>query len=94
MNQVVDLPEVVTLARKSLKKAKSIESRQAADFLNKYFKERGLAQDDPIVDELLSLAAATDSRSTVFSALDVLVETGTISEFEAIDLMDDWKSKH
>lgn len=44
--------------------------------------------------ELLSLAERTDSRSTAFNALNALVETGTISEFEALDRMDDWKSRH
>jgi Fe2+ or Zn2+ uptake regulation protein len=91
---MADLPEVVTMARKSLKQANSVESRQAADFLKQYFTERDIPQDDTIIDELLSLAERTDSRSTVFSALDALVENGAICEFEAMSRMDDWKSKH
>ena len=81
------------MARQSLKKANSIESRQAADFLKQYFTERDFLMDDTIIDELLSLAATTDSRSTVFGALDALVETGAISEYEAMSRMDDWKSQ-
>ena len=91
---VVDLPEVVRIARDALRKAQSIESRQAAEFLQVYFTERGLPPDDDLTKELLSLAERTDSRPTAFGALNTLVETGTTSEFEALDRMDEWKSKH
>jgi hypothetical protein len=47
-----------------------------------------------MVGELLTLAETTDSRSTAFSALNALVETGTICEFEALDRLDDWKSRN
>jgi len=90
---VVDLPEAMHMARKALKKAQSVESRQAAEFLHVYFAERDLSPNDELIDELLSLAERTNSRSTAFVALNTLVETGTISEFEALDRMDDWKSK-
>ena len=93
VGRMADLPEVVNMARQSLKKANSIESRQAADFLKQYFTERDFLMDDTIIDELLSLAATTDSRSTVIGALDALVETGAISEYEAMSRMDDWKSQ-
>jgi hypothetical protein len=43
---------------------------------------------------LLALAEQTDSRSTAFGALNALVETGKISEFQALDRLDDWKSRH
>ncbi|MDA1274280.1 MAG: restriction endonuclease subunit S [Verrucomicrobia bacterium] len=90
---VVDLPEVVHTALKVLKKAQSVESRQAAEFLRVYFAERDPPPNDELIDELLSLAERTNSRSTAFAALNTLVEIGTISEFEAVDRMDDWKSK-
>jgi len=47
-----------------------------------------------MVGELLTLAEKTDSRSTAFSVLNALVETGVIGEFEALDRLDDWKSRH
>ena len=94
VGRMVDLPEGVAMARRSLKKAKSPEPAKAAEFLRQYFTGRSLSRDDAIVGELLSLAATTDSRSTAFSALDALVETGVISEFMAMDRLSDWKSKH
>ena len=90
---MVDLPDVLVKARQALRKAKSVESRQAAAFLQEYFQARNLSPDDDTVSELLSLAEATASRSTAFQALNALVETNTISEFEALDRMDNWKSK-
>ena len=43
---------------------------------------------------LLTVAETTDSRSTATGALNVLVETGEISDMEALDRLDDWKDKH
>ena len=94
VGRVVDLPEVVAMARLSLKKEKSVEAAQAAEFLQQYFTDRCLSRDDKMVGELLTLAETTDSRSTAFSALNALVETGTICEFEALDRLDDWKSRN
>lgn len=91
---VVDLPEVVSMARQALKKVNSVEGRQAADFLQRYFTGRGLVQDETMIQELLSMVEATDSRCSAFSALNALVETGAIGEFEALNRMDDWKDKH
>ncbi|MBU6400492.1 MAG: hypothetical protein KGS61_09255 [Verrucomicrobia bacterium] len=49
---------------------------------------------DATIQELLALAQQTNSRSTAVGALNALVETGVISEFEALDRLDDWKGKH
>ena len=94
ISRVVDLPEVVQFAQQALRKARSVEARQAAEFLEEYLCERGLLPDEAMTHDLLSLAEQADCRSTVFGALNVLVETGAISEFEALDRMDEWKSKH
>jgi hypothetical protein len=90
----VDLPEAVGLARQALRKAQSVEARQAAEFLQRYFAARDLSPDEATTEDLLALAERTDSRSTAVGALNALVETGTMSEFEALDRLDDWKSKH
>ena len=90
---LIDLPEVLVKARQALRKAQSVESRQAAAFLEQYFRARNLSPDDATVTDLLSLAEKATSRSIAVQALNALVETNTISEFEALDRMDDWKSK-
>lgn len=90
---LVDLPDVLVKARQALRRAQSVESRQAAAFLEEYFQARSLSPDDDTVSALLSLAEKAASRSTAFRALNTLVETGVISELQALDRMDDWKSK-
>jgi hypothetical protein len=41
----------------------------------------------------LALAERTDGRSTVVQALGALIEEGTISEFEALGRMGDWRAR-
>ncbi|MCP5515645.1 MAG: hypothetical protein H7A45_00125 [Verrucomicrobiales bacterium] len=94
VGQCIDLPEVVNLARQALRKPRSVEARQAAEFLHHYLAARDQAPDDATTKDLLGLASRTDTRSTAFSALNALVETRSISEFEALDRLDDWKSRH
>jgi hypothetical protein len=89
-----DLPEVVVLAQQALGKAESVESRMAAEFLKEHLAERDLSRGDEMTEALLSLVERTHTRSTAFNALDALVETGTISESEAQERLDEWKSKH
>jgi Fe2+ or Zn2+ uptake regulation protein len=47
-----------------------------------------------VIERLLGLAERATSRSTVFQALNALVETGVISELGALSRMDEWKDKH
>jgi len=89
-----DLPEIVSLARQALQKTQSVEARQAAGFLQRYFAARDLSPDEATTEELLALAEQTGSRSTAVGALNALVERGTISESEALDRLDDWKARH
>ena len=43
---------------------------------------------------LLRLVLKTDSRGLAVGALNVLVESGNISDFEAADHIDDWKQRN
>jgi hypothetical protein len=91
---LVDLPDAVQQAQAALRHARSVEARHAATFLQSYSRERDQCLDDATIEQLLALAERTDSRSTALQALGALVETHTISEWEAIDRMDDWKARH
>jgi hypothetical protein len=69
--------------------------RGAIIFLEDYIKAReGMEVPDDIHTALLTVAKTTDSRSTATGALNVLVETGEISDMEALDRLDDWKQEH
>jgi len=43
---------------------------------------------------LVGLVARTDSRGLAVGALNILVESGNISEFTALDHIDDWKERN
>lgn len=45
-------------------------------------------------DALLRIVDKTDSRGIASGALSMLVQGGNISEFEALDRIDDWKERN
>ena len=93
--RLFDLPEALDMARQALRRSRSQTVRGAIIFLEDYFKAReGMEVPDDIHTALLTVAETTDSRSTATGALNVLVETGEISDMEALDRLDDWKDKH
>ena len=90
-----DLPAAVPLALAALKRDRRLEARGAIAFLEDYFKVReGNPIPDEIVDTLLSFAERTDNRSNATGALNVLVETGVITELHALSRLDEWKERH
>ncbi len=90
----VDLPEAVRVARSIACSASGDDCRGALDFLKARFERRGEEPDEELVEGLLRVADQARSRSIVFGALDLLVETGAISEFQALDRMDAWKERN
>jgi hypothetical protein len=93
--RVFDIPGAITLALGALKRNRKGEARGAICFLEDYFKAReGMPVADDIVAGLLSVVERTDNRSNATGALNVLVEAETISEFEALDRISEWKDKH
>jgi hypothetical protein len=58
------------------------------------FQDRDEVPDDELVEALLGVAERTRSRSIAVGALNFLVETGAISEFQALDRMDAWKERN
>jgi hypothetical protein len=90
-----DPSETLDFARQALRRNRSQEVRGAIVFLEDYFKAHAdTPMPDDIVNSLLTVAEKTDSRSTATGALNVLVETGDISDWEALDRISDWKEKH
>jgi len=90
-----DVPEALDMARQALRRSRRQTVRGAIIFLEDYFKVReGMEVPDDIHTALLTVAKTTDSRSTATGALNVLVETGEISDLEALDRLEDWKNNH
>jgi hypothetical protein len=93
--RLFDLPEALDMARQALRRSRSQTVRGAIIFLGDYFKAReGMEVPDDIHTALLTVAETTDSRSIATGALNVLVETGEISDIEALDRLDEWKDNH
>jgi hypothetical protein len=90
----VDLPEAVRVARSIALSASGDDCRGALEFLKARYERRGEEPDEELVDGLLRVADRTQSRSIVFGALDLLVESGGISELQALDRMDEWKERN
>jgi hypothetical protein len=91
---VFNMEPMVAAARRIIRKSRGADAYGAAEFLQAHYLRQKVQPPEEVVDELLALAERADSRSTVFAALNALVETGAISEFEACDRMDEWKSAH
>ncbi len=90
---IVDLPDVVELARQTIKKGRA-DAQGATAFLEAYFRARKESPDAELKTTLLGFAKRAKRRGLAVGALNVLVETGAIHEWEACDRIDDWKTEH
>jgi len=91
---VFDIPEAIPPVLTALQRNRRWEVRGAISFLEEYFRAReGMSAPAEVVDGLFSVVERTDNRSNATGALNVLVKAGHISEFEALDRLDDWKDR-
>ena len=90
----VDLPETVRVAQAIVRSSGGNDLRGALEFLKVRFGHRKEQPDAEMVELLCRVAGRAPSRSIAFGALDFLVETGAISEHEALDRMDEWKARN
>jgi hypothetical protein len=87
-------PEGLELAKKSLKSKGRDELCSAFEFLKEYYLTREIDMEDEVHEQLIKISEKTKSRSMAVGALSVLVDTDQISEFEALNKIDDWKQKN
>lgn len=90
---LLDFPDVVELARKAIKKGRA-DARGAMIFLDEYLKMRDEPINDDLENALLTFAKRTRSCSLAVGALKILVDAGSISDFEACERIDAWKTAH
>jgi hypothetical protein len=89
-----ELPDIISLIAERLLKCKSyLEILPMIEFLKYYYLNRNISPPDFILETLNNLIHKTDDRSVAVSALDLMVETGEISEFCALSRIDDWKDR-
>ncbi len=93
VGDILELPDVVELARRTIKKGRA-DALGAIAFLESYFQSRKSSPDADLETALLGFTKRTKRRGLATAALNVLVETGAISDMEACDRIDDWKTEH
>ncbi len=88
-----DLPNIVEMALKDLKKKRETNQNIAIIFLATYYEIK-MEPPESVVTALLSLVERTTSRCNAVGALNILVESGDICELEALDKIGTWKEKN
>ena len=94
-SRILNLPDVFELAQQTLKDKKSgRDASGALAFLEEYFSHNNEPVSDALQATLKKFATRTTNRSLATGALNILVITNCISEFEALDRIDTWKEAH
>ena len=89
------MPEnIITRLLKELKSKRGTAAMGTLLFLESYYKARKISVPADVEKLLIDFAEKTDSRSKAVGALNILVEAGNISEFVALDYIDDWKERN
>jgi hypothetical protein len=93
--EVLELPEsVFDHLKRILKSPKGNSIYGVLVFCENYYQLQPEGVPEEIEELLLRVVQKTDSRGIATGALSVLVEAGNISEFEALDRIDDWKERN
>ena len=85
---------VLDTVRGILKNGRGNDVRGALLFCEAYYGAQPDGVPKGMEALLLRLVGKTDSRGLAAGALNVLVESGNISEFLALDYIDDWKQRN
>lgn len=94
-SRVFDMPDVVfAFVRQILKAGRRPAVLGAILFCEAYYEARDIPVPRDVERLLLDFVERTDSRGLAAGALNVLVESGSISELTALDRIDDWKDRN
>ena len=93
-NPHVEVPEAALAARSIVQSGSGNDFHGAIQFLLERFQARDEAPDDELVDALIGVAERAKTRSIAVGALNLLVETGAISDWEALSRIDGWKERN
>lgn len=89
-----EFPEFMEIAKKALKERSKAQFFETIQALEEYFKKRNAVPDEDIINRVEKRAEKAKTRSEAVSCLSFLVNTGVISEFGALDRLDEWKEKN
>lgn len=88
-----DTPEFMELCTKSIKSKSKNEFLAATESLKMYCAENEDALTKDIINTVEKRVNKTKDRVELISGLTLLVDTGVISEFEALDKRDKWRER-
>lgn len=89
-----DIPKIFELLLIALKSKKRGLILSGIEFLETYGNDRDAPLNSDVIELLNKIILETRDRSVAVSALNVQVQKGHISEFEALSRLDDWKEKY
>lgn len=89
-----DIPEAVELFMAALKSHKKNLILAAAEFYEYYRRGRNISLTPEMVEQLDDIISKAKDRTVAVTALNLQVETGLISELEALSRIDDWKERN
>jgi len=89
-----DIPEAIELCMAAFQSNKLTLVLAAADLFENYSRGRDISLPPKMVELLDSIIRKTKDRSVAVTALNLEVEAGLISEFEALSRIDDWKERN
>jgi len=88
-----DTPEFMELCIKSIKSKSKNEFLAATESLKLYCAENEDALTEDIISAVEKRVNKTKDRVELIGGLTLLVDTGVISEFEALDKRDEWRER-
>jgi len=89
-----EFPEFIEICKKALKEKSKKQFFETIQALEGYFKNRNIAPDEEIINRVEKRFEKAKTRSEAVGCLAFLVNTGVISEFGALDRIDEWKEKN
>jgi hypothetical protein len=89
-----DVPEAIELCTAALQSNKKTLVLAAVELYENYRRGRNLSLTPEMVHRLDDVISKTKDRSVAVTALNLQVETGLISELEALSRIDEWKERN
>ncbi len=94
LSDFFEVPELMELCLKSVKNKSKNEFLRSIDCLLGYYLERNETPSEEIIEIIDKRIEKTKHRGEAVSGLNLQVETGLISEFEALSRLDEWEEKN
>lgn len=94
LNVYFDTPDFLDIVKKALKNKSKTQFIQVTDSLQEYFEEAEIQPDDDIVKIINKRYDRAKTKSEVMACIQFFVKTKTISEYEALSMLDRWKEEN